>query len=330
MKKIYLTLLSGLFISQLSTAQTYTLTQAANEPIVGDNWTNKGWDSVGVVPKTTGAGQVWNFAGFTQNSTTVTGAFQATTAVAGATAFPGATLAENQGAGNYNYYKSAGSSYEMLGSQTTAGNVTYTNSSIIANWPIAMGYSLTDTYSGSFASFALSGTITTEGTGSGTLNLPGGMTLSNVLQVRVKNNVSVGGGILNIVGTDYLYYHSSQKFPIVRNLYQKTTGLQNSNTQTVDMNLAVVTGLNDKNFDATFQIFPNPAKDYFEVNLSNTSNENGVIEIYNAVGQLVQTIALGNETQLKKNVSLNNLSTGIYVVKTTLGSKSSSRKLVKE
>jgi hypothetical protein len=336
MKKIYLTLLSGLFISQLSTAQT--LTQAANEPIVGDTWTNKGWDSVGVVPKTGGAGQTWNFSGFTQNTTTVTSTYQATTAVAGATAFPGATIVENQGGGNYNFFKTAGSSYEMLGSQATGSNFTYTNSAIVANWPVAMGYSVTDAYSGDLTGTiggTLAGTVTTEGFGTGTISLPGGITLNNVLLLKVWNKVNATVTFpfpttFTITGTDYLYYHSSQKYPLVRVMYSATTGFTNTTSKEIDMNLAVVTGVNDKNFDATFQIFPNPAKDYFEVNLSNTSNENGVIEIYNAVGQLVQTIALGNETQLKKNVSLNNLATGIYVVKTTLGSKSSSRKLVKE
>jgi hypothetical protein len=329
MKKIYLTLLSGLFISQLSTAQT-TLTQAANEPIIGDIWTNKGWDSVGTVPKTTGAGQTWNFSGFNQNTTTVSSTYQATTAVAGATAYPGATILENQGGGNYNVYKSAGSSFEMMGSITTAGNVTYTNTSIIANWPIAMGYSVTDQYSGTLATFPLSGTITTEGTGTGTLVLPGGMTLNGALQVRVKNNVSIQGGLINVVGTEYHYYHSSQKFPVVRVIYQVTSGLQNSTVKTIDMNLAVVTGLNDKNFDATFQIFPNPAKDNFNVNLSNPSNENGVIEIYNAIGQVVSTINLGNDSQLKNNVSISGLNSGIYIVKTTLGAKTSSRRLIVE
>ncbi|MCE3228088.1 MAG: secreted fungalysin-like metallopeptidase [Bacteroidetes bacterium] len=329
MKKIYLTLLSGLFISQLSTAQT--LTQAANEAIIGDSWTNKGWDSVGTVPKTTGAGQLWDFSAFTQNTVVINSTYQATTSVAGASSFPGATIAENLGGGNYNLYKSAGSNWEMLGSITSAGNITYTNSSIMAQWPIAMGYSVTDQFAGSLAGVAaLNGTITTEGTGTGTVNFPGGTTLSNVLQVRVKNNVSVPSIFTTIVSTEYYYYHASLKFPIVRVIYQLTSGAQNSNVKTIDINQAIVTGLNDKNFEATFQIFPNPAKDNFNVNLSNPSNENGVIEIYNAIGQVVNTINLGNDSQLKTNVSISGLNSGIYIVKTSLGAKTSSRRLIVE
>jgi len=49
------------------------------------------------------------------------------------------------------------------------------------------------------------------------------------------------------------------------------------------------TGLNDKNFDATFQIFPNPAKDQFHVNLTNTSLQNGSLDIYNSIGAFSTT-----------------------------------------
>jgi hypothetical protein len=54
MKKIYL-LLSAVAISFGSYAQL-SLTKAANEPTVGDLKPVKGFDSVGVVPKSTGAG----------------------------------------------------------------------------------------------------------------------------------------------------------------------------------------------------------------------------------------------------------------------------------
>jgi hypothetical protein len=339
MKKIYLVLLSGLFVNHAATAQT--LTQAFNQPIIGDANSFKGYDSIGVVPKTAGSGVTWNFTGYSLNSNTLASTFQSTTAVAAAANYPGATIAENQGGGNYNYYKASGSSYELLGSSTPPGqgDFVYSNSAIIANWPVAMGYSVTDTYSGTLSNGlggTITGTITTEGIGTGTLITPQGATLSNVLLVRTKNEVVVNVTVpltatLNVTGFDYNYYHGSQKFPIITVSYQASSGFQTSTSANIYLNdNAFITGLNDNNFDATFQVFPNPAKDAFNVSLSNPSNEKGIIELFSSTGVLVKTVELGNCTLLEQNVSLDGLSAGIYIVKTTLGSKTSARKLVIE
>jgi hypothetical protein len=337
MKKIYLTLLGGFFLSQAGTGQT--LTQSGNQPVAGDMSSFIGYDSTGIVPKTTGAGVVWNFAGFTPNINTLSSTFQSTTGVASATAFAGATLAENQGGGDYNFYKTVGTQYELLGSSSSGtGDFVYSNSAIVANFPVAMGYSLTDTYAGTLSgglSGTIAGTITTQGVGTGTLITPNGQTFSNVLLVRSKNWVDVTvtspfPAALNVVGVDYNFYHSSQKFPLMTVSYQTSSGFQASSSADIYVNNAIITGLNDKNFEASFQIFPNPAKDAFNVNLSNNTGENGVIEIYNSVGQLAKTINLGNTSTLQHTISLSDLGSGIYIVKTTIGSKSSSRKLIVE
>ena len=100
MKKIYITLLSGLFIGQLS---AQTITQAANEPVSGDVSSYKGYDSTGVVPKNTGAGVSWNFSSYTINTTTTSSTYTTASSVPAATNFPGATKAEDQGGNNYNF-----------------------------------------------------------------------------------------------------------------------------------------------------------------------------------------------------------------------------------
>ncbi|MCW3077895.1 MAG: hypothetical protein JWO32_2504 [Bacteroidetes bacterium] len=335
MKKIYITLLSGLFINQLS---AQTLTQAAHEPVSGDMNSYKGYDSSGVVPKNTGAGMSWNFSSFTINTTTTSSTFTTATSVPAATNFPGATTAEDQGSGNYNFYKTVGSSYESLGSSSPSGDFTYTNSAVAVVWPATMGYSLTDAFSGTVTggfSGTLAGTVTTQGTGTGTITLPGGLVMTNILQVRVKNNVNLNITTpfpltATVTGVDYMYYHSSQKFPVLRVSYSATTGFTNTSSATIELNSAIITGLTDKNFDATFQIFPNPAKDAFNVRLTNTENSNGTIEVFNSIGQLVKVINLGNSPVIQHSVSLTDLNSGIYIVKTTLGNKVSSRKLIVE
>jgi hypothetical protein len=101
-------------------------------------------------------------------------------------------------------------------------------------------------------------------------------------------------------------------------------------TAKIEVNNNVFTGLNDKNFDATFQIFPNPATDQFHVNLTNNSLENGTMDIFNSIGQLVSHVELGNEPTIQKTISLNQYKSGIYIVKTSLGNRTSTRKLIIE
>lgn len=332
MKKIYLTLLSGLFISQFASAQL-TLTKAANEPIVGDTESKKGYDSVGVIPKNTGANQTWNFNAFTANVNTSSSTFTTPASVPASAPFTGVTLVEDQGGGNYNFWKATTTNYELLGSASSTLTFNYNGSSAIAAiWPINMGYTNTDTYSGTVSGIAsgnLTGTINTVGAGTGTLTIPGGTNFTGILQVKTTNTVIVVVTIppttLTVKGIDYTYYHGTQKFPLMTVSYQdQGTGY----TGVTWLNQALITGLNDKNFDATFQVFPNPAKDAFNVTLSNSNNENGTIVIYNAVGQVVKTIELGNASLLEKNINISDLSSGIYIVKTTLGNKASARRLL--
>jgi hypothetical protein len=201
-----------------------------------------------------------------------------------------------------------------------------------------MGYSNTDAFSGTAASSTLTGTaagtITTVGIGTGTLIIPGGATFTNILQGKTtqKVNVSLAFGFVTATVTtvDYNYYHSSQKFPLLTVSYSNAQGALTNSSATVKVNTSVITGINDLNFDASFNVFPNPAKDVINIKLHNANNDLCKVEIINSVGQLAQTINLGNDMEIANNISVSHLSSGIYMVKTTLGNKVSSRKLIIE
>jgi hypothetical protein len=343
MKKIYVTILGAIIAGQMS---AQTLTKITHEPIIGDGSTSQGYDSTGVVPKNTGAGLIWDFSTLTSNTITGTSTFVDPTSVASATAYPGTTIAEDAGGGSYSFYKSTSTpttQFEILGFYSPGLSMTYTNSAIASVWPVSMGYSVTDTYAGtvdvSGSAGPLSGTITTTGSGTGTLIAPGGATLTNVLQVKTANRLtlSIAGGLFTgtIVSTDYAYYQTTQKTPVLYVSYQRQTlssfsGPTVTTSADISMNTQVITGINDHNFEASFQIFPNPAKEAINVKLSNAKNENSFIEIYNSVGMLIRKVELGNESTLTQLVNISDLNSGIYIVKTTLGTKQSSRKLIVE
>ena len=167
--------------------------------------------------------------------------------------------------------------------------------------------------------------------------IPGGAMFTNVLQTTSTTSINIfcpstiiGPFTLNTEGVTYDYYDASTKFPIMSVEYNKTTGNFPGAEKIVRLNTSVITGINDKNFDATFTIFPNPAKDFVNVNLSNKNNETGKIEVINSLGAITQTIDLGNESAISKNISISDLATGVYMVKTTLGNRTSVRKLIVE
>ena len=336
MKKIYLSIIAiGITFSvnaQLS------LTKAFNEPVLGNVDTQLGYDSVGVLPKNTGANQTWNFSALTSNTVVAVGTFTTVSSTPNGASFPSATLAEDDGQGGYTYSKATTTQYELVGIVNPNITLNFTNTAIAAIWPVTMGYTNNDTYAGSASSGTTSGTasgnINTVASGTGTLIIPGGATFTNVLQIKTHQttNLSLAFGFITatVVATDYNYYHSSQKFPILTVSYSDVTGSFTSNTATVKVNSSVVTGITDLNFDASFAIYPNPAKTNVNVKLHNQKNANCMIEIFNSVGQLAQSVDLGNDTEISNNVSISNLVTGIYMVKTTWGNQVSVRKLIVE
>jgi extracellular elastinolytic metalloproteinase len=112
--------------------------------------------------------------------------------------------------------------------------------------------------------------------------------------------------------------------------YQNATGAATSNSVKIKLNNSAVVGINDLSLDESFSIFPNPAKDYFKASLYNPTNANCTIEILNSVGQTLQLVNLGNDTNISNDISITNFASGMYMIKTTLGNKVSVKKLIIE
>lgn len=316
-----------------------TLTKAANEPIAGDIKSTTRFDSSGVIPKATGANISWNFSAITQNTAVNTSTYVLPSSVPSASNYPGATLVEDQGGGSYAYFKSVSTpsaSFESLGFESTGFALTFTNSAVAVMWPVSYGYANTDTYAGNVTqpvSGTLNGTITTTGSGSGTITLPGGQTLSNVLQVKTVNTTTLtsGSGFTTITGTiistDYSYYHSSQKFDVLTVSYQKQNlssigGPTVTSTASIRVSNAFVTGLKSHQLEAGISVYPNPVSDMLTVNVSSANVSS--VAIYSQLGQLVYS---SNESE-KINVS--GLSKGIYILELKTDKGIARKKFIKD
>ncbi len=86
--------------------------------------------------------------------------------------------------------------------------------------------------------------------------------------------------------------------------------------------------VNDVNNDVNVSLYPNPAKDYLNVNF--TSNSNGEIEILNNVGQIVYSEKITKSSNSNHKISTSNLESGIYFIRIKNDSTAKTLKVVIE
>ena len=340
MKKLYTLILFAFLFSGATKAQV-TLTQAFNEPIVGETEYRKAFDSTTTLPNTAGTAQVWNFTTLASNTTAVAAnTYTTPSSVSGGTNYPTATIAQSV-AGNNTFFKSSTNLYEMqgLGSSTLA--LTFTNTAIIASWPVNFSYSNTDPVAGtltsSFGSGTFTGTIVTTAPGSGTLQLPNAITLNNCLQVKSRLNINATITTTlfpinaTITITSYQYYSSTEKFPALTVTNTKlSSAVLNNNATTISINNNVFAGINELTFDNAYSVYPNPTSGQFNVALTNGKAENVSVEILNQFGQSIKKENLGNGSNINSTINTSGFNSGVYFVRTTMGNRSSVKKLIIE
>jgi hypothetical protein len=319
--------------------QTQTLTQAFNEPVPGDVDKNYKLDTSaytsGLPVSITGSNVVWNFTQLSGMFPVVIDSFISPGAATGATAYPGATFSQ-QRSGVYSFFKSASSPQqtELMGAWSPSLTLTFTNSAIIAGYPVNYGYYLSDPVSGTFKyntnNGACNGSITISADGLGTVNFPNNVSFQNVLRLKSVEQLTLTSGIIplgTINQTIYNYYAPGKKFPVLSINYQKYQLIVGTPTITAQANgnfsYFTVAGLEESTAPDNLVIFPNP----FHENLMISSPEPGLENEYmicDLNGKLLQ------QAKTPENLETRKLPPGVYVLHIRNRSGSSSRKIVKE
>ncbi len=330
--------------SFFSMGQSLVLTQATYEPVIGDSSYYHILDtsafSSGLPNAITGSASVWNYSNLISTATKANAIYVSPLSVSEASAYPSATVVQKQG-NLYNFFKSVTSpttQTELLGIGSNSLNLTFTNSAIVAKFPLSYGVSFTDNVSGTF-NFSLSGTfngsVSTNADGGGTLQLPDGVILSNVLRVKSVQTLNLNLGFIpfgTIRQVVYNYFHGSQKFPVLNITYSSLT-ITGSTTPSVS---AVVTGNSktilvgleeEKNQLLTLQVFPNPAKEIVYISSGDISGELEVL-IFDVNGTQVYKGALRLSKENSEPKSLSGLANGMYFLKLSNGTRSVNKKLV--
>lgn len=339
MKKIYVTLLSAMIACGVN---AQTMTQANSVLAVGDMATTKQCDSTTINPGGNGANQVWNFSSLTIHNSVVTNYTGVTPASTGsATSYPSANVAVQQATGNNSFYDSNSSYLKYWGGNLNIGTVNvlfaYTTPAIYETFPFGLSSTSTNSVAGTLTvssnSGNFTGTCTSTGLGTGTINLPGGSTVTNVLKMSISQALTftVSSFITGTVSeTRYNYYSSTQKWPVFSILTQTVTSPLGNSTQTfVAVNSALVLGVNEaSNEIGNFVVYPNPAKSNLNITFNNANGDAASCEILNAIGQTVKTESFGTEKGIStQNLAIENLPSGFYFVKVNVGNKTKIQKI---
>jgi hypothetical protein len=336
MTKLYTIIFSFTYL--LSTAQT--ITQSFNEPSVGDVDKNYTLDTsaytTGLPNNISGNNVVWDF-------TKVAGAFPivfdsiiAPSAAPGGSAFPTATYAQKRGT-IVSFFKSVTSPQQTEWLSATSSSpsltVTFTNSALVATYPISFGYSHTDPVTGTFkynnTTGACNGSITVTADGTGTVNFPNGITFTNVIRLKSVEQLTMSTTfpIGSISQSIYSYYAPGFKYPVISVQYQNYQLLVGTPTITAaaygNFNYFTVTGINEQFITADLKVFPNPFTD----NLNLSADNAGLVKelrFYNLMGEMVSAAA---STDL---ISFEDLPPGVYLLEIRSLRGSSYQKVIRQ
>ncbi len=316
--KTKLLLFFGLFFGVIS-AQNLTMTQTGYEPAIGDINSvyplDTSFYTSGLPNNIIGNNVTWDFSNLAVSQTIASASFVDPSTLT-VTVPVGSTFAEDQN-GSYTFFKSTTTpttQTELLSVKINTIALTFTNTGIIARYPISYGYTLSDPVAGSIT-FSISanftGNITTTADGQGTLKMPQGHTFTNILRLKSVQTITAtvfSFPIGTVNQTTYSYYHSTAKFPILTvNNTATTFSSQTTNATTANGNAAFLdVGIKTNYLNSVnFGIYPNPAINSVFILLENNQVAESV-SIINSIGQKVKSYNNVNQ------ISVSELPRGIY------------------
>jgi hypothetical protein len=332
--------LLSLFIALcgIAGAQNLSMTKAAYEPVAGDQKNvvqlDTSFYTTGLPSNITGTNVTWDFSNLAVNSTVgvISSDFIAA-ASATSTPPPGATLAEDQ-SGSYTFYKSVSTpttEFQLQSIKIGTIALTFTNTALIARWPMAYGYNVVDNIAGSAQqgtfNAQFTGSVNTVADGMGTLLMPQGGTFNNVLRLKSIQTMTVtyfSFPIANVKQTIYQYFHAGHKFPILTvNASATTFSSSTQEATTANGNAAYLAiGIKENNLkQVNFNVLPNPANTEVSIELENNKTASS-LTLINAIGQKLKSVDNIN------TMSISEIPNGVYYLEVRSGNHSSRKPFV--
>mgnify|MGYP000585272621 CR=1 FL=1 len=313
-----------------SMANAQSLTQA-NEPAIGESASMFLVDSFATnYAGVTGTNVTWdysNLAGYENETRMIQVVDPATTA--DAASFPTSTKAYDLAGTIVTYYTSTSGERSSQGfrfTEPTMGDVVSqydTDELIMVTYPFANGSSLTDAYSGSVSyniglptTESLSGNAYAWIDGQGTLELPLGVTLTDVIRYKsIDTAYSTAPiiGAVEIIREQYEYYiHSIQNLPVFIHASIKIQQPAAAPLGEVSLVLSYYeteeyVGLEEED-KAQFSVYPNPANDVITIkgDLTNSTSAS----VIDQSGRVLKTF----NPSINNTVNIADLNSGMYIL----------------
>lgn len=269
--------------------------------------------------------------------------------------FPTSTVAESypSNKGGTTYFKTSGNNVYMDGFTITVsglGSVLVdinADNELIMTYPFTQGSNVADaTVTGTAYFFfigpqtaTISGNANTVADGYGTLLMPYGDTIKDVIRVLRNESYTANSslGTTTITRTNVYFYATAtstttanKKFPLVA-FYD--TNVNGASSKWVTSQLKMITGVEEiaKKVE-NFKVYPNPAKESLNVSFSLTDEADVDVTLKNSLGQNVKTIL--SSTKLNNgshNYSMSNsFASGVYFLEINVDGNKKVEKVIIE
>jgi hypothetical protein len=344
-----------LFLSFLKVNAQYTIT-ASQKPAIGDSYNYINLDTSNIINGTSGANQIWNFTNLILPITPTVNSiyYSDATAIPNYTWFPGAYMAIIDPDGTFTSYDSDPNNFSLnwIYYSFTQLSTKFQDSYTKYHYPISYGSIFSDSVKrraynqhppnpAYIDNYPTVGINTYTCSGSGTLNLPNGISIPNTLKLNITYYKKIVDGMTNdSVGyqiTEYEeYFNTMSKFPILA--YYKTLGYTTypftsaptlEYSKNISLNTIAVNSVIDLDKSAvTINIFPHPSHNFFNLQFTSINNlETPVFEIQNYLGQIMEVKTTRIQSEFY-HLDVSNYPSGMYLLITKLGKKQIIKKIL--
>lgn len=321
MKKNYISLaiLIGLLVGK--TLAQPILTDANTSPVVGDvyNWVNSDFPtSTG----SSGVNQTWDYSSLVATNSYTENAVSPSSTSTG-TYFQSSNVSLDNG-GIDSYFQTFPDSLLNEGGGSFSWHNTYSDPEKYLTYPFTYNSSFIDHYISSFDNAgsisSIVGTDTVTADAYGTLQLPFG-NLTNALRVKMVENyiqTYMGNNVSHSIVTYSWYLPGTHQPVLILKSY--------SNGSNLAKYLVTSIGISDNKGFANISLYPNPATDRIFIETKN-SNGDCTVSLYNTQGQeLIKQQITGTKTQ----INIDDLPTGVYIIKLVGDNLVEVRKVIKK
>ena len=258
--------------------------------------------------------------------------------------FPGADVVYESffAPGTYHYYYATSTALEKIGEASFQVTAVYNSPQTIITYPFTYNSKTTDNYSCNTTIGSLDldiiGLWEAEGDAYGTLILPSG-TYNNVLRIRITNEFTKdyndpGQAVEGTEGVEFWYVSSTSNKPLLKIIREHYTRDGNPyDSLAISMVSEEVSGISHPDRAITnLRLFPNPATDVLHVGFEMENSAEVAMAMVTVDGRTIKEYgreAMSPGSYLKE-LSLDGLASGIYLLRVDAGEAPKMFRVVKQ